>query len=176
MQGKPCSKPLLIYMTTLIELCESGVLVPIDPLEDGEQPWRTLYATQDFVTWLDNSLPEIDHNDLYSDLTPVEQVFAVFHEYVSGETFSDDRRFKKLNCNPDLFVWEFKTDEVRIFGWVPRMNSFICCFGDSKDDIETMRSYQSYIARTNFVRTNIDLDEPKCVEGGSYSDVISNED
>ena len=161
-------------MTTLIELTESGTLETIDPLESGELPWRTLYGTMDFLRWLEGSLPALTHNVLYADLTPQEQVFAVFAEYVSGERFSTDRRFKKLSWTPDHHVWEFKTDEVRIFGWVPHKDAFICCYGDSKDQILVQDSYGRYITQTAYVRGQMQLDEPKCLTSRSYADVISN--
>lgn len=160
-------------MATLVELSEAGVLEVIDPLEAGELPWRMLYATKEFLEWLDGVLPGIGHNALYGNLTPLEQVFAVFYEYVAGVNFSSDRRFKKLSSTPDHHVWQFKTDEVRVFGWVPHKDAFICCFGDSKDNIEINRSYGRYIAQTAHVRNNMDLNEPKCVKSRSYLDVIS---
>ncbi|WP_370285799.1 hypothetical protein [Pseudooceanicola nanhaiensis] len=163
-------------MATLLQLCESGALEIIDPLEADELSQRTLYATPDFLEWIEQELPIIAHNGLYSDLSPIEQVYAVFVEYVSGEEFTSDRRFKKLSSTPDHHVWEFKTDEIRIFGWAPRKNAFICCFGDSKDRIETQRSYGRYIAQTNFVRDRLDLDEPKSIVGGRHEDVVSNDD
>lgn len=163
-------------MATLIELCDAGVIDTIDPLEPGELAWRTLYGTMDFLRWLEDCLPEFDHNELYADLTPQEQVFAVFSEYVSGEPFSTDRRFKKLNWTPDHHVWEFKTDEVRIFGWVPHKDAFICGFGDSKDRIQVQNSYGRYINQTAFVRNQMQLDEPKCLMSRSYADVISTKD
>tara|TARA_R110002110_G_scaffold137735_1_gene323067 strand:+ start:3809 stop:4300 length:492 start_codon:yes stop_codon:yes gene_type:complete len=161
-------------MATLTELCDSGVIDTIDPLEPGELPWRTLYGTIDFLGWLDEGLPNLDHNPLYAELIPSEQVFALFAEYVSGDDFFSDRRFKKLHWRPDRYVWEFKTEEVRIFGWSPHKNAFVCCFGDSKDNIVRDDSYGRYIALTVYVRNNIDLNEPKCVTGRSYADVISN--
>lgn len=161
-------------MATLVELCESGVLDIIDPLEADELPWRTLYGTQDLIQWLENVLPNLDHNELYDVLSPQEQVLAVFAEYVGGEQFIDDRRFKKLNWNPEYFVWELKTEEVRIFGWVPEKDVFICCFGDSKDTILVEDSYGRYIAQTVYVRNNLDLDDPKFVESGDLTDVVSN--
>jgi hypothetical protein len=160
-------------MATLVELCESGVLEVIDPLEAGELPWRTLYATAEFIDWLEDDLPNLGHNDLYSDLSPIEQVLAAFAEYVAGEVFLDDRRFKKLSCTPEHYVWEIKTDEVRIFGWAPAKDAFICCFGDSKDKILLLDSYGTYIARTVYVRNNMPLDEPKHIASGEMSDVIS---
>ncbi len=163
-------------MATLLELCESGLLIKIDPLEDDEQPWRTLYATPEFVEWLDAVLPVMDHNELYSSLLPIEQVFAVFHEFVSGDEFSTDRRFKKLNFNPEQYVWEIKTDDVRIFGWVPQKDAFVCCYGDSADQIKLLDLYSRYVAQTSYVRHEIDLDEPKCCQSKEYGDVISTKD
>jgi hypothetical protein len=163
-------------MTTLLELCESGALDTIDPLEAGELPWRTLYGTTEFLEWLENALPILGHNELYSDLSPQEQVFAAFAEYVSGEEFIEDRRFKKLSWTPERFVWEIKSDEVRVFGWVPHKDAFICCYGDSKDRILVEDSYGRYIAKTVYVREKMDLDEPKLVSSGAIKDVISNKD
>jgi hypothetical protein len=160
-------------MATLLELVESGALDTIDPLEGDELAWRTLYGTTDFLGWMDGGLENQDHNELYSNLSPKEQVFTTFVEYVAGEPFSSDRRFKKLKCTPDHYVWEFKTDEVRIFGWVPRKNCFICCYGASKDEIQILNSYGRYIALTANVRSTINLDDPKCLMSGSYEDVIS---
>ena len=148
----------------------------IDPLEPDELAWRTLYGTMEFLNWLGAELPNISHNALYSDLSPQEQVFAIFTEYASGEYLSSDRRFKKLNWTPDHCIWELKTDEIRIFGWVPQKNNFICCYGGDKSTIETLSLYGRYIAQTVRVRQNIDLDEPKHLTSRRYCDVISDAD
>jgi hypothetical protein len=161
-------------MATLVELCESGALDTIDPLEAHELPWRRLYGTVDFILWLDQVLPNLCHNVLYSDLSPQEQLFAAFAEYVSGEEFLVDRRFKKLSSTPERFVWEIKTEEIRIFGWAPHKDAFICCYGDSKDKIMVENSYGRYIAKTVYVREKMDLDRPKFVASGAISDVVSN--
>jgi len=161
-------------MATLVELRNAGSLVDIDPLESHELPWRTLYATPDFINWLDVTLPLLPHKPEYSAMTPQEQVFASFADFASGAAFSDDRRFKKLSASPDNFVWEIKSEEVRVFGWVPEKNVFVCCFGDSKDNIVVNNSYGLHIARTVFMRTNLDLNEPKYVESKEYRDVLSN--
>ncbi|MBR9840291.1 MAG: hypothetical protein GYB50_20710 [Rhodobacteraceae bacterium] len=145
----------------------------IDPLEPGECAWRCLYGTPEFIQWLDEVLPQLGHDELYSDLSPEEQVFSTFVEYASGEVLSSDRRFKKLNWTPERYVWEFKTDDVRVFGWVPKKDAFVCCFGDSADRIKLFDSYGRYMAQTVYVRENINLDEPKCLRSGEYIDVLS---
>ena len=162
-------------MATVLELCESLRLREISPeLEPQELVHRCLYGTPDFVTWLENELPGYASDPVNIDMSPLEQVAVVFHAYVVGLPFSTDRRFKKLSWTPQHHIWEIKTDDIRIFGWIPRRDAFICCFGDLKSEIEIFRKYGLYIARTKYVRENMNLDEPKCVEGKDYNDVISN--
>ena len=106
-------------MATLLELCDSESLVRLEvPLGPHDLIWRCLYGTPDFVRWLDEDLSNYDFDPLYANLSPLEQVGALFAEYVLGEPFASDRRFKKLKSTPDHFIWELKTEDVRIFGWV----------------------------------------------------------
>lgn len=163
-------------MATIAKLCELGVLEDLDPgLDPAELPTRQLYGTVEFVAWLNDVLPElvVEDDPLSDDLSPMEQVAALFSEYLLGETFSTDRRFKKLNATPQHHVWELKTPDVRIFGWVPAKDCFICCFGDLKNAVVTFNKYGMYMARTKLVRDKLDLDEPKCVESREFKDVIS---
>jgi len=140
-------------------------LVRIDVELDGRaQPWRCLYGTPEFIDWLDNVLPGIDTTVIGGEIGPHEQVDAVFHE-----------RFKKLSCTPDHFVWELKTLDVRIFGWVPVKDHFICAYGDHKDQIELMRNYGTYIAKTVFARNQCDL-QPNHIAHGEYEHVLSDAD
>ncbi len=163
-------------MATLRMLEDSGVIVRIDPgLEPNELINRCLYGTTDFMQWLENELPNIEYNPMYADLTPMEQVAAMFSEYVTGMNFSTDRRFKKLNRTPSFNVWELKTEDVRIFGWVPQKDHFICACADSAPKIKQHDLYEGYMGQTKRVMDGMDLDEPKYLEGMEYSDVISNE-
>ncbi|WP_133170147.1 hypothetical protein [Kumtagia ephedrae] len=161
-------------MATIATLEMQGKLIPIEvPLDRGEKAWRVLYGTPDFIAWLDNKLVTLKTTIIGCEIEPIEQVDAVFHEYVSGLYMPPDSRFKKLSCTPDQFVWEFKTLDVRIFGWVPRKDHFICTFGDAKDTIELMRSYGTYIAKTVYVRTQMGL-QPTHIASAEYHDVLSN--
>lgn len=164
-------------MATIAELVERGALVVLDvPLDQGEQSWRRIYGLPDFITWLDEVLPALETTVVGGDSRPDEQVDAVFHEYVVGDPLHLDRRFKRLNYTPDLSVWEFKTPDIRIFGWVPERDVFICAYGDLKDTIEVRRSYDRYIAMTSYARQQIDLDEPKAITSREYDDVLSDAD
>ena len=163
-------------MATLEKLVDDGLIEKLEvELEPKELPWRCLYGTPEFVEWLREILPNFDTALIEGEISPIEQVDDIFHEYIIGAEFNSDRRFKKLNYTPDYFVWEFKTLDIRIFGWVPRKDSFVCTFGDSKNNIELMRSYGRYIAQTAYIRNHLDLEEPKCLESKEYADVISNQ-
>ena len=127
-------------MATIATLCELGELEALDPgISAAELPTRRLYGTVEFVKWLNDVLPElvVEDDPLSDDLSPMEQVAALFSEYLLGEAFSTDRRFKKLNSTPQHHVWELKAPDVRIFGWVPAKDCFVCCFGDLKNEVVT---------------------------------------
>jgi hypothetical protein len=160
-------------MATLSGLVGSALEL-IDVLDADVLPWRYVYGTPDFVSWLDGVLPQLQSTVIGSQLTPMEQVFACLDEYCSGEPVNDDRRFKCLKRTPDLSIWELKTDDIRLFGWVPAKDRLILAFGDTADAVKTNRSYGSYMAKTIYVRNNLDLDEPKFVASRNYDDVVSN--
>jgi hypothetical protein len=160
-------------MATLGSLEKSGDLVRIEDPEPGTQPWRCLYGTREFIKWLDEELNSFKTTVVGGEIEPIEQVDAVFSEFIAGENFDSERRFKKLSRRPDLFVWEFKTQDIRIFGWFPVKDHFICTYGDMKDEIELKNKYGRYMAQTEYFRQNLDLDEPKYIESGNYKDVLS---
>ncbi|MER9855240.1 MULTISPECIES: hypothetical protein [unclassified Mesorhizobium] len=164
-------------MATVATLEADGVLVRIEvEMNAGTMPWRRLYGTPDFVKWLQNVLPMLTTAIVGHEIEPSEQVDARFNEFISGENMLDDRRFKKLSWTPDHFVWEFKTLDIRIFGWMVEKDCLICTFGDTKDEIERLRKYGKYIAQTVYARNNLGLDEPNFVNSKEYCDVLSDAD
>ncbi len=171
-EAKIYMRCVLIYMATIYELCEGGKLKRIEVLEDDELPVRYIYGTPEFIDWLDNGLPSINHTPEHDSLKPIEQVFSLFSEYEIGESFPDDRRFKPLTYSPDYYVWEMKTSHVRIFGWFPCKSSFICCYGGDANEIKLKSLYSQYILRTQYVRNLLPLDEPKFLSSRKCSDVL----
>lgn len=164
-------------MATLQQLEQQNALICIDVgLDPDEQIWRKLYATPEFTTWLDQDLPQLESASVGCELSPYEQVDAIFYDFVIGESLDDDRRFKKLHSTPDRFVFELKTIEVRIFGWFAQKDHFICAFGDLTDKIKDHNLYYGYINQTEFVRNHLELDPPKYVDSRIYDDVLSDAD
>jgi hypothetical protein len=165
-------------MATLSELADQDqvvhrIMVPLGP---GKSAWRSLYGSTEFLGWLEKTLPSIPNGALASPLTPFEQVYALFRDYLIGTPFLDDRRFHALSRTPDLFVWEFKTPDIRIFGWFVQMDRFVCSFGDSKDDVEKYDRHGLYMAKTDYFRAKLDLDPPKLIEFKEYANVLSDAD
>lgn len=165
-------------MATIDVLISNEMLVNIEiELEHDALPCRRLLATPQFIQWLDEVLPNLQTAIIGGDLQPLEQVDFIFHEYISGEDINHDRRFKRLYSRPDdRHIWELKTQDLRIFGWVPQKDVFICCYGEMKDTLELMKAYPRFIALTVFVRNHIDLDEPNCIASREYTDVVSIKD
>jgi hypothetical protein len=162
-------------MATLVEIVLEGTVVEIDPgLEQDEEKRRTLYGTLEFVSWLESVLPTYPTDQVYADLSPLEQVVAALVEFVIGEPILLDRRFKKLARTPSFDVWEIKTDDVRIFGWFPQKDVFVCCFGDLATDVKVKNKYDRYMSQVKYFMDRLPLDEPKSVQSKEYTDVLSN--
>lgn len=165
-------------MATIAQLADAEVeLVRITvPLPSGRQSWRRLYGTPNFTAWLAETLPTILTGSSQAPLTPNEQVYGLFVEFLVGDPLPEDRRFKPLNRTPDLYVWELKTHCIRIFGWFVEMDCFVCCFGDEVDLIKKFDRYGTYVAKVEYVRSRLNLDEPKMLKAKDYANVLSNAD
>lgn len=162
-------------MATLGELSkgDSGPIRRIELELDEGLPHRFLYGTPGFIGWLENVLPDMKTGLMLADISPFEQVYERFRQYVVGENLDGDRRFAPLICDPETFVWELKTIDVRIFGWVPKMDHFICCFGGHADFIKQHKLYGGFIGQVDHVRSGMNLDTPKSVEFRNYENVLS---
>lgn len=161
-------------MATLGALAKAGKeIVRIDVELDEGLPHRFLYGTPRFIDWIEKQLPKLKTGLMASDLEPYDQVFERFRQYIVGTQLRGDRRFAPLSCNPELWVWELKTTDVRIFGWVPKMDHFVCCFGCHADLVKEKKLYPAFIREVDRTRRDIDLDPPKAIEFKEYENVLS---
>lgn len=161
-------------MATLAALADAGTLVRIEvDIDDGRQTWRCLYGTPDFIAWLEGVLPALETGVMDAEITPQEQVFVLFADFIEGQHFEMDRRFRRLRRTPDLSIWELKTIDVRIFGWFASMDKFVCAFGEHKEEILRRDSVGTFMAKTDFVRNNLELDDPKFIHFEEYANVLS---
>ncbi|MEI9915764.1 MAG: hypothetical protein WDN29_08090 [Methylovirgula sp.] len=94
-----------------------------------EQPERLLYGFPGFIEWLDDRLRADEPSPLGADLSPVQQLDNLFYQFVSGRPLVFTRQFRYIKAEKEA-VWEFKTPDLRVFGWFPKKDCFICVFGN----------------------------------------------
>lgn len=160
-------------MATIAKLVADGKLIPIGGrLRPEELREREMFAYPHVVEWLKTVLPTLEpelslgraHELPHGVQTPIQQVDDLFHDFISGE---DLGLYEKAHLmNPDtMYIWELKTIDVRLFGWVYRRRCFILANIDSAARIKERGLYAPYRNDTSRKRDMIDLEEPKYVEG-----------
>lgn len=158
-------------MATLLELAESGALMPYEAdLEDDEWADRTIYVTPSFNTWMDNVLPTLP-KDRGRKLTPQQQIWQTFFDFITGKPFfyPDDRR----RLTPDSeYVWELKTEDLRVFGWFPEKGKFIAVTVEMKKNLRSKKLYEPFIDDVITFRSTLSLDEPKSLTGVKADEIL----
>lgn len=165
-------------MATLHRLIARNELVEIRVRLDGsEQPARWIYGFPEFAHWLEHELPRLDRGRLQAADPPLEQVDYFLHRWIVGETIRYGRWFNDLMPRKHE-IWEMKTADTRIFGWMYRRLQFIAVFGDYADlykrtaNRPSKRHYDTAIQKVLSARSQLDLDPPKFATG-TFDDLVS---
>ena len=109
-----------------------------------------------------------------SDLKPTLQVVDAMAYFMRGEHITAGDEFSILRPAHGMHgVWEMRTTDVRIFGWFPVKDIFICAEGDQAGFIKSHNLYQGYRNSTIRKRNQLDLDEPKFIPGKDIENVVS---
>jgi hypothetical protein len=155
-------------MATLATLTgPSGPLAHVTVPLGREHPRRDIYGFPRFTDWLANDLPNLQTGRLKGKDTPQEQVDFRLYQWIAGKPLAYSRMFNDLMPATDE-IWEMKTLDIRIFGWMYRPLIFIALFGDYADLYKGARATRSYeTAKSDVIaaRNQLDLDPPKFVEG-----------
>jgi hypothetical protein len=152
-------------MATIDILLERQVLCRIVVPTGRERRLRWVYGFPEFQSWL--------ANDQAPD-PPEEQVDNILYRWITGKELRYSRQFRDLMPRPDE-VWEMKTADVRIFGWMYQPLRFIAVFGDYADLYKgknAPRSYDDAKQKVIKERNNLDLDEPKFATG-TFDELVS---
>jgi len=161
-------------MATLDTLLGDQHLVRILVPTDGERLRRWVYGFPEFQDWLQYTLPKLDRGRLQAPDLPEEQVDNVLYRWLTGKEIRYSRQFQDLMPGTDE-VWEMKTADIRIFGWMYRPLKFVAVFGDYADLYKGARRSRSYDdARQRVVneRNKLDLDPPKFA-AGKFDELVS---
>ncbi|HWN49995.1 MAG TPA: hypothetical protein VNO18_09230 [Xanthobacteraceae bacterium] len=134
-------------MATLDILLDRQELVRILVPTDGEPRMRWVYGFPNFREWLAVELPRLVPGRLQAADPPVEQVDDILYRWITGKEILYTRQFKDLTPMADE-IWEMKTADIRIFGWMYQPRKFIAVFGDYAD------LYKGKIARAAMKRPN----------------------
>ena len=154
-------------MATLDKLLGRHVLTRILVPTDREARLRWIYGFPAFQTWLDADLPNLEPGRLKASDPPKEQVDNILYRWITGKDILYTRQFQDLMPRADE-VWEMKTADIRIFGWIYQPRKFIAVFGDYADLYKGKNASRSYEdARRTVIRErdNLDLSPPKFAEG-----------
>jgi hypothetical protein len=161
-------------MATIDTLLERQTLVRILVATGNEQKLRWIYGLPDFPVWLASELPKLEPGRLKSPDPPQEQVDNIFYRWITGKEIRYSRQFKDLMPMKDE-VWEIKTPDIRIFGWMYRPLKFIAVFGDYADLYKgkgASKSYEDAKKRVKAERDKLDLDQPKYTTG-TFDELVS---
>jgi hypothetical protein len=97
----------------------------------------------------------------------------LIYRWIAGKEIIYDRMFKDLMPMIEE-VWELKTVDTRIFGWMYRPRIFIAVFGDYADLYKGRNVSATYVSARNQVkdaRAGLDIDEPKFATG-HFDDLV----
>ncbi|MDP3161036.1 MAG: hypothetical protein Q8N31_13530 [Reyranella sp.] len=160
----------MTYMATIGDLENAGKLIGHDAdLESHEFPTRWIHLAPQALAWLTTVLPS-ESADGGRKISPYEQVEQIFYEYVIGRPMAYARDRKKLNP-VGYHVWEFKTPDARLFGWLPKRRHFIVVCGQMKRHLTNNKDYAPYVEKVVHFRSTLDLDEPKFLTGVLPNDI-----
>lgn len=106
-------------------------------------------------------------------LTPLEQVDNLLADFVEGAPLTFSRQFKPLRPLNQHSIWEFKTDDTRIFGWFPSKDHFIATNGANADAVKDTNLYGFLIKEAVDTRKRLGLHDA-FITSASEHDVLSN--
>jgi hypothetical protein len=136
------------------------------PLRRGQFHDRKLYALPDCFRWM-KGVRGMVTGRIKSASTPYEQMIERFRQWTAGEPMLNGPWFHDMEPCSDN-VWEMKTDDLRIFGWMYRPREFIAAVGGYADDYKEptkTKTYTQAMADVIAARDALPLDEPKYTEG-----------
>lgn len=137
------------------------------PLRRGMLPERSFYALPPFVAWMTSEVPAMTTGRLNAAQSPAEQLDSILKTWLSGNPMRYRQVMQDLMPLKDE-VWELKTPDLRIFGWLYRPKVFIASCGGYADDYKHPTKTKTYDAAKRQVlndRERLDLDPPKFTSG-----------
>ena len=96
---------------------------------------------------------------------------TLLRKWIAGKPMAYGRAFSSLKPRHQG-VWEMKSVDLRIFGWIYRPRVFVATFAELADDYDSRRmenprrsSYDEARDRVVWIRERLDLDPPAYATG-----------
>lgn len=140
------------------------------PLPYGEFDLREFHALPSFMQFIWQILPATPPGIIPAKETPRQQMDSLFRKWNAGKPMKRRRSFDIMRPPIDS-VWEMKSVDIRVFGWMHRPKCFVAVFGGLADDYKPQNgnkpkeSYEEARERVVWIRSRLRLDEPKFVTG-----------
>ena len=135
-------------------------------LARGQFHERKVYAYPECIDWM-RQVPKMTTGRVASDFTPQEQLVERLRQWMAGEPMEHGPMFHDMDPRTDD-VWEMKTADLRIFGWMYKPREFIAVRGGYADDYKEPTKTKNYADdRREVVRVRdaLPLDGAKFVRG-----------
>jgi hypothetical protein len=137
------------------------------PLPNGQFDERKVYAYPECLEWMKAKVPTMVTGRVQSDFTPAEQLIRILMKWITGKPMAYGRMLKDMTPRSDE-VWEMKTADLRIFGWMYRPKELIVVCGGYADDYKEPTKTKNYADDRREVvaaRDALPLDGQKFVTG-----------
>jgi hypothetical protein len=159
---------MLTQMATFVSIVEEQkLLIPVRlKLPRKQFPERKFYAYPECIEWM-KQVPQMKTGRVASDFTPHEQLVERLRQWIAGDPMEYGRMFHDMDPRTDD-VWEMKTADLRIFGWMYKPREFIAVRGGYADDYKEPTKTKNYADDRRAVveaRNALPLDVDKSVRG-----------
>jgi hypothetical protein len=134
---------------------------------------RELYAYPDCLTWMKADVPKMVTGRVQSNFTPSEQLITRLLQWITGKPMAYGRMFQDMLPRSDE-VWELKTADLRVFGWMYQPRKFIAVCGGYADHYKEPTKTKNYADDRRAVieaRDALPLDGDKFVTG-DFNDLV----
>jgi hypothetical protein len=141
------------------------------PLKPKEFEDRCICGFLDFIDWMENKAPQMTTGKSNAAQTPLEQLDDILRKWITGRQMRYPQWIKDLMPLRDE-VWELKTADLRIFGWIHKPRKFIAVLGGYADDYKARPElYDAARKMVIAARDELNLDPPKFATG-TFDDLV----
>jgi hypothetical protein len=150
-------------MATLDELQKRRIVERLTMSRVAPQV-RQLWAFAEVKDWLHNVLPTL--KSFYADeqSTPIQQAYALFSAFIRGQELFEEEDFWRMRPI-ERDVYELKSPDLRFFGWFVEPKLFLIAAADTFENTHMHKLHEGYRGKVEYMRDELDLNEPKVVAG-----------